>query len=418
MANIDRILRIHQSFTQEKISRLNKKMLAMQYAQCEQIVLLKKQIEKGNDISNRILQNQLNELQHREEQKHYKSLVFNLGGIIDYIKGVESPFLQIFLGELYFLAIVNNLNIARDALDEIGDKTYCGGLLEKLHSIQVSYKDFLPEYRKSDFAYLLENEKDYNEKKKQLHRSLFLTRMQERNNESTKPKRKTPKPLINITRRFFIILFGIFTFFVFLLMILAAITDPGVLFGLVIFSFPVSVLPLYLLFKKDRKWRKNYLKYINDFNEKVLQEDNIAIQKKEECRDIIIGLEQEQKVIEKTHPYVVAKNNLAILCPQWEEVVYNVGSLLKKYFNVSEEDDELDLDPLFHKAARIVVKYHKGSAAILQRELGIGFNRAGRLIDQLERMKIIGSFEGNKNRKVLVQDENELLYVFSSAREK
>jgi len=70
-------------------------------------------------------------------------------------------------------------------------------------------------------------------------------------------------------------------------------------------------------------------------------------------------------------------------------------------------DDE-DLDPLFADAARIVVLHQQGSASLLQRKLKLGYNRAGRLIDQLEGMNIIGPFKGSKARDVLFSDEQIL----------
>jgi S-DNA-T family DNA segregation ATPase FtsK/SpoIIIE len=65
-------------------------------------------------------------------------------------------------------------------------------------------------------------------------------------------------------------------------------------------------------------------------------------------------------------------------------------------------------DALFPDAARIIVMHQQGSASLLQRKLKLGYNRAGRLVDQLENAGIIGPFEGSKARKVLVPDEMSL----------
>ncbi len=67
-----------------------------------------------------------------------------------------------------------------------------------------------------------------------------------------------------------------------------------------------------------------------------------------------------------------------------------------------------DRDELFEEAARIVVQTQQGSASMLQRKLKLGFNRAGRIVDQLEAAGIIGPFEGSKARKVSFQDETSL----------
>ena len=63
-----------------------------------------------------------------------------------------------------------------------------------------------------------------------------------------------------------------------------------------------------------------------------------------------------------------------------------------------------DRDKLFKEAAEIIVIAQQGSASLLQRKLKLGYNRAGRLIDQLEAAGIVGNFEGSKARQVLVAD--------------
>jgi S-DNA-T family DNA segregation ATPase FtsK/SpoIIIE len=65
-------------------------------------------------------------------------------------------------------------------------------------------------------------------------------------------------------------------------------------------------------------------------------------------------------------------------------------------------------DSMFMDAARIVVQHQQGSASLLQRKLKLGYNRAGRIVDQLEAAGIIGPFEGSKARQVLITDEASL----------
>lgn len=72
------------------------------------------------------------------------------------------------------------------------------------------------------------------------------------------------------------------------------------------------------------------------------------------------------------------------------------------------EVDLSKLDELFEEAARIVVTHQQGSTSLIQRKLSIGYNRAGRIIDQLEAAGIVGPFEGSKARQVLITDEYSL----------
>ena len=77
--------------------------------------------------------------------------------------------------------------------------------------------------------------------------------------------------------------------------------------------------------------------------------------------------------------------------------------------------DADDRDPMFEEAARVLVMHQQGSTSLLQRKLKLGYNRAGRLIDQLEAAGIIGPFEGSKARKVLVPDEASLEQLLQSS---
>jgi S-DNA-T family DNA segregation ATPase FtsK/SpoIIIE len=70
--------------------------------------------------------------------------------------------------------------------------------------------------------------------------------------------------------------------------------------------------------------------------------------------------------------------------------------------------DDMERDALFEDAAQVVVTHQQGSASLLQRKLKLGYNRAGRIVDQLEAAGIIGPFEGSKARQVLIPDEVSL----------
>lgn len=92
---------------------------------------------------------------------------------------------------------------------------------------------------------------------------------------------------------------------------------------------------------------------------------------------------------------------------------YDSAYLLPEY--VGEEGGsgmgDVDLserDALFADAARIIVLHQQGSTSLIQRKMKLGYNRAGRLIDQLEAAGIVGPFEGSKAREVLIQDEYSL----------
>jgi len=80
--------------------------------------------------------------------------------------------------------------------------------------------------------------------------------------------------------------------------------------------------------------------------------------------------------------------------------------------------DLSDRDQLFEEAARLIVGHQQGSTSLIQRKLKLGYNRAGRLIDQLEAAKIVGPFEGSKAREVLIKDPVSLEQLLNELKEK
>jgi S-DNA-T family DNA segregation ATPase FtsK/SpoIIIE len=113
--------------------------------------------------------------------------------------------------------------------------------------------------------------------------------------------------------------------------------------------------------------------------------------------------------------------------PEVERIVDYIGSqkayasayLLPEYVgeegsNVKLDVDISERDSMFREAAEIIVTAQQGSASLLQRKLKLGYNRAGRLIDQLEAAGIVGQFEGSKARSVNIQDLASLDQFFNN----
>jgi S-DNA-T family DNA segregation ATPase FtsK/SpoIIIE len=81
--------------------------------------------------------------------------------------------------------------------------------------------------------------------------------------------------------------------------------------------------------------------------------------------------------------------------------------------NSNPESISGERDPMFNEAARVIVSHQQGSASLLQRKLKLGYNRAGRIIDQMEEAGIVGPFEGSRARQVFISDLNSLENILS-----
>ncbi len=94
---------------------------------------------------------------------------------------------------------------------------------------------------------------------------------------------------------------------------------------------------------------------------------------------------------------------------------YSSAWMLPEYVDENGEGssvkdfDPSDRDPLFEDAAKLIVLHQQGSTSLIQRKLKLGYNRAGRIIDQLEAAGVVGPFEGSKAREVLIPDEYALM---------
>jgi S-DNA-T family DNA segregation ATPase FtsK/SpoIIIE len=94
---------------------------------------------------------------------------------------------------------------------------------------------------------------------------------------------------------------------------------------------------------------------------------------------------------------------------------YTDAYILPEYISEADENfQEVDLrkrDSLFDEAARLVVQTQQGSTSLIQRKMSLGYNRAGRIVDQLEAAGILGPYEGSKAREVLISDMASLEHI-------
>lgn len=411
MANIDRILNIHQSYSLSKVSALNKQILVAQYAQIQQISKLEKELKQSNEISRKILDNQLRELKHKENLKYYKELAYNMHDAISIIEKGDNTLLKSFLCEIYLTVIVDNIEVAKSNVEEIADKDFCGKTLERIEVLKNSVVNSQAEYSNSDFKRMLDCKCDFDALSKELRKQQYILsriRSKEPNADKSTMERwlaeqeakekSTLKPLGNKGRGCVIkILWVLLALFV-LLSVLAAFDDLEVTLAMaIIFILPISVI-LLLVKRADNRWRKNYSQYLDDFN----AQQNPPTQSPEE--------EEQQRVIESIevqlseHQYNHFKRAISNDIPNWEDVVEKIFTLLPQ----SAKEAQPQIDMVVLDVARYFVKNQKASVSAIQRNFEVGFNRAGRIMQELENLRVVGSQNIGGGRELLVRDMDSL----------
>ena len=137
-------------------------------------------------------------------------------------------------------------------------------------------------------------------------------------------------------------------------------------------------------YEKDMSWYNQYLSLIGQYIDIVKGSvQSSAIQRKN-IDDFVCQLNRKGINVSLTTP----------------TSSFDVG--------IDNDVDMQHLDPLFEDAARLIVLNQSGSTSLIQRKFAIGYNRAGRLMDQLEHAGIVGAAFGSKPREVLISDENTL----------
>lgn len=159
------------------------------------------------------------------------------------------------------------------------------------------------------------------------------------------------------------------------------------------------------------------------------------VSQKTDSRTILDANGADQLIGKGDMLYTVGNDLVRLQCafvdtPEVDRIANFIGAqkgkepyLLPEVKSETEEGGGEDFDPrerdsLFEEAANIIVQHQQGSTSLLQRRLNLGYNRAGRLIDQLEKAGIVGPFKGSKAREVLVSDILQLEDRLAELRER
>ena len=398
------LLRIYQTYSLEKISALSKQSLAAQYAQNEQLVQLNKELAANNAVANKILKNQIQEIERQEKGRFYKNMIFNLKLATDKIENQPLINFRLFLSSLFLKPIEAYAKESITNLEEIKDKEYAQQIIDRVKSISSSNQSYQEEYDKSAWSSYFSAKEAYenyqdlaaiNNKKKEI----------EKIKEEVAKKTKDDIELTKFNKKFSV---GCFTFsLLFLLYIVGAliyayyINDPDVSGGIPIVV--VAILFFLLACALMKKSGEKQMKECTQKENKELEQRITHLQV--EIEEILAKNKEAENQFNSISSIITAE------CNDWETHTNEIIELLPH-----DKKDGGKLDPKLEEAAHIVVNKQDGSTSLVQRKLAIGYNRAERIMNQLELVGVVGATKGTKSRDVLISDEETLEILLSKWR--
>lgn len=400
--DIDRILNIYQAYSITKISAINKQMLIAQYAQCEKINAIQKQLDIANSVSRRILENQLKEIQQRETQKYYKNLAFKMSEAFEKIISVTDINLQTFLCSIILDKLLANIKECQTNLEEIRDKEYCRDLINKCNTLldNISIRH---DYLNSSFYIMQNNEQDYNNKVSDKKNILKAKRIE------LNEKKYTLKNLINRelaerkTKRGCSMGCLVIIGFILIMFLIAQIgmtldneqsswTEFTVLETLLLVSF------IFIL-RYHRKQKNKNIQYKN--KDKI---DQLQIE--------ISNVENEINSINnddslKNHTYIISKQDVEKNYPDLEVTLTD----LMQYFPM-QQNSKKSYDKLIRECAEFIMMINDVKLSTIQRRFSIGYNRVGKIVEQLVELGVIKKKPSNNGYIILIDNKNDLDNIF------
>lgn len=256
LSTFDRLINIHQSVQLEQTKKINKGILQEQLLQNAELQQLNHQLASSNQISRKILENQIREIEHKEVLKFYKTLSFKMYEFIEPIDNISDPLVKKYFIDKYYERIKANILIATDNLEEINDKIFNKTVVSKINEIKKASDSYAQQFNESPFYEIDTLIAEVNIKKQQIldlkPPQYFEIKIKD------KPKNHPLKVflLIILGSVSFLLLFGIIGTLISSDNTAKDARLPMIIIGL------VFIIPFLLLFRNFRVWRKYYPKYL------------------------------------------------------------------------------------------------------------------------------------------------------------
>ena len=409
----DTLLNLYQSYTLTKVSELNKQSLIALYAQNGQLGQLNDELAKANRTSEQILRNQIKEIELQEKRRYYKNMTFNLSQAMNLLENEENVNFRIFASSLFLSPIRDMAKNAVQELEEIADKEYAQNIVKKANSLFDNDKAYSISYKESPWASFLSKRSQFSE---------FIPKIKKEIREITSKIEKAQKDYKDLVSKNNKIrknepfsakeakkgCLGCMQFIVFGLVVVLIGTiithDYEATWGAIILLIPALLLLLSFYWEKKRKTKYDSEKTEERKNVKEKKENSEeALEKELEIlSDELTNLQHEETRL--TTQYNELLQDITADCPKWESKLSEIAELIPH----EEKKTIGNKDPLLTEAAKLVVKEKDASTSLIQRKFAIGYTRAGRIMNQLEALSIVGPANGPKAREIYCESEEDL----------
>ena len=403
----DTLLNLYQSYTLTKVNELNKQCLIALYAQNEQLSQLNEELARANRTTEQILRNQIKEIEQKEKRRYFKNMTFNLSQALDLLENEENVNFKIFASGLFLSPIRDMAKDAVQELEEIADKEYAQNIVKRTNVLTESNKTICGSYINTPWATFLsiksQIEKDLKTKKKEIRQISGQLNDKTKKYKEKEEKTKKAEGFENSTNEgnekgcmgcfiTTIVLLSLFTIGTYFTQDYDLTKGGIVLLVISILTYFTPVIIKYL--KKAES--------LADNETKANTKDEFLENEIEYLTDEFTNLQQE--ITRLTTQYNELLQEITADCPKWESKLSEIAEFIPH----KEQKKIENLDPLFTEAAKLIIKKKDTSTSLIQRTFAIGYNRAARIMNQLEEYGIVGIEEGSKSRQLLCESEEEL----------
>ncbi|MBS0647588.1 MAG: hypothetical protein JSR97_13510 [Verrucomicrobia bacterium] len=245
MSKLDTYLNVHQTLTSEKIQVQNQVLVKATIENNAEIKRLQRQLNAANAVNKGILENQIKETKHNEEQNFYKAYAFKISEQADAILEIEDPILKYHFNKIILNGTIDEIETVIDKLDEISDKQSAKEILKKVKKISIEVSQTSDIYNSSQLPKVINLLIDY----KSLEASI-----------PTKPKFKTKGRDIKKNKIFlWIVLYSMGT----IASLVLAFNDYQIIGGIMTFIFTMSVIFNLMKISLANKFKTDTNNYYN-----------------------------------------------------------------------------------------------------------------------------------------------------------